>query len=100
RVEREHVRERQPLGADPSLQKASQVVAPVLELDFDSSLLPRDHPQWVKDAITVSTRARDVLTRLKPVFVTILTFWDHRIRSTLIGTSRVTIDPAGSYRLQ
>jgi len=30
----------------------------------------------------------------------VLSFWDHRIRSVLIGGSRVSIDPSGSYRAE
>lgn len=99
RVDRDEPREsaaRQILDA----REANAVVAPVLEVDLDASLLPRDHPQWVKDALTVSQRARDLIARLTPVVIRILTFWDHRVRSALVGTSRVSIDASGSYRLE
>jgi hypothetical protein len=84
-------------GLDPSETQA--IVAAIPDAEFDTSLLPRDHPQWVKDALSVSNRARELLAQLKPVVVRILTFWDHRVRSALIGDSRVSIDPSGSYRV-
>lgn len=80
--------------------EARAIVAAVEDVDLDTSLLPRDHPQWVKDALSVSSRARDLLARLKPVVIKILTFWDHRVRSALVGDSRVSIDPSGSYRVE
>lgn len=79
---------------------AEQAVAPVDESNAESSLLPRDHPKWARDAVTVSQRAREIIARLRPVVVKILTFWDHRVRSAFIGGSRVSIDPSGSYRAE
>ena len=42
----------------------------------------------------------ELIARLRPVVVKILTFWDHRVRSAWIGGSRVCIDPSGSYRIE
>ena len=84
-------------GLEPGETQA--VVATIPDAEFDTSLLPRDHPQWVKDALSVSSRARALVARLKPVVINILTFWDHRVRSALVGDSRVSIDPSGSYRV-
>jgi hypothetical protein len=80
------------IGAEPIV---SAVAQPEME-----TTLPRDHPKWVKDALSVSQRAKDLVTRLKPVVVRILTFWDHRVRSACIGGARVSIDPSGSYRVE
>ena len=79
---------------------AEQMVAPVGESEAETSLLPRDHPKWARDAVTLSQRAREIVSRLRPVIVKIFTFWDHRLRSVLVGSSRVTIDPSGSYRIE
>ncbi len=68
--------------------------------ETENSLLPRDHPKWARDAVTLSQRAREIIARLRPVVVKILTFWDHRVRSARIGGSRVSIDPSGSYRVE
>ena len=81
-------------------EAAAAAITPVLDVELDTPLLPRDHPQWAKDALTISNRARELIARLKPVVVKILTFWDHRIRSTLVGNARVSIDPSGSYRVE
>ena len=78
---------------------AEQMVVPVGESEADTSLLPRDHPKWARDAVTLSQRAREIVARLRPVLVKILTFWDHRVRSAWIGGSHVCIDPSGSYRI-
>ena len=61
--------------------------------------LPRDLPAWARDAVAMSQRAREFVTRLKPVVIRVLTFWDHRARSAVIGGRRMNIDPSGSYRL-
>ncbi|HTZ54233.1 MAG TPA: hypothetical protein VMB20_04155 [Candidatus Acidoferrum sp.] len=76
------------------------MVAPVAESETESSLLPRDHPKWARDAVTLSQRAREIVARLRPVIVKILTFWDHRVRSALVSGARVSIDPSGSYRVE
>jgi hypothetical protein len=83
----------------PSLA-AAQIVPTVGESESFESLLPRDHPKWVRDAVTVSQRARELIARLRPVAVRILTFWDHRVRSALVGGSRICVDPSGSYRME
>jgi hypothetical protein len=77
-----------------------QAVEAIGESDADTSLLPRDHPKWARDAVTLSQRAREIIARLRPVAIRILTFWDHRIRSAFISGSRVSVDPSGSYRVE
>ena len=87
----------------PGLYGAIQsepIVAAVAEAELETPLLPRDHPKWVKDALSVSQRARDLIARLPRIAVDVLTFWDHRIRSIVVGDSRVSVDPSGSYRLE
>lgn len=76
------------------------IVPAVADTDFESTLLPRDHPKWNKDALTISARARELIERLRPVVVRVLTFWDHRIRSITIGGTRLGIDASGSYRAE
>lgn len=83
-----------PLGQAPT----EAIVAAIPEAELETPLLPHDHPKWVKDTLTVSQRARELIGRLRPVAVRILTFWDHRIRSILIGSSHVSVDPSGCYR--
>lgn len=82
------------------LARTEAVVPPVPEAELETALLPHDHPQWIKDALTVSTKARELLARLKPVAVRILSFWDHRVRSVAVGSMRVSVDPSGSYRAE
>lgn len=83
-----------------ALASSEPVVAAPGEADFEAPLLPHDHPKWVKDAISVSRRASECIARLKPVALRVLTFWDHRIRSIVVGTSRVNVDSSGSYSLR
>ena len=80
--------------------QAEPIVAAVAEAELETPLLPHDHPKWVRDALSVSQRARDLIARLPRVAIDVLTFWDHRIRSVVVGDSRVSIDPSGSYRLE
>ncbi len=100
RVEGDERREPQSLLRALGLERAEPIVPAAAETDADTSFLPSDHPPWVKDALTVSTKARELLARLRPVVVTILSFWDHGIRSLSIGSARISIDPSGSYRMQ
>lgn len=78
--------------------------APVLALlpdeEFETPPLPREHPKWVRDAVAVSQRARQLIARLRPVIVHVLTFWDHHTRSAVIGGRRLSIDISGSYRME
>lgn len=91
-------------GHVPQAQLAAiaseETVPAIAQSEAETSLLPRDHPKWARDAVTVSHRAREIIARLRPVAIAILTFWDHRIRSVLIGGSRVSVDPSGSYRIE
>lgn len=93
--------DRQPslLGA-LGLAQTQAVVPAVADVELETTPLPHDHPKWVKDALAVSNRARDLIARLKPVVVRILTFWDHRVRSITVGDRRIDIDSSGSYRAE
>ena len=98
RVEAE---EPQRLDLQPSQSARSEaIVGAVAESGDGTSLLPHDHPKWARDAVTLSQRARELVARLRPVVVRILTFWDHRVRSAWVGGSRISIDPSGSYRVE
>jgi hypothetical protein len=71
--------------------------------DVDAELhatLPRDHPAWQRDIMSVSARARAAVAALRPLAVRALTFWDHVVRSISIGARRVEVDPSGCYRLR
>jgi hypothetical protein len=76
----------------------SESIVAVGEAELETALLPYDHPRWVKDALAVSQRARELLAKLRPVALKVLSFWDHRIRSIVIGDRRVVVDPSGCYR--
>ena len=83
-----------------ALSQSEPVVAAIHEADFDAPLLPHDHPPWVKDALTLSRRARESLAHIPRAAITVLTFWDHRVRSIFVAGSRLSIDASGSYRLE
>ena len=99
RVEGEQAREPSLLDV-LGFGKAEPIVAAVPQAEMETALLPHDHPQWVRDALSVSNRARELIGRLKPVVIAVLTFWDHRIRSAFVSGSRVSIDASGSYRAE
>jgi hypothetical protein len=85
------------IGVAPALPAA---VAEADGADLPATL-PRDHPAWQRDVLSVSARARGVLAHLRPVVVRVLTFWDHVVRSAGIGGNRrVEVDPSGCYRLR
>lgn len=78
----------------------SAAIAPLLPDDeLETVPLPREHPKWVKDALLVSQRARQLLERVKPIAIRVMAFWDHAVRGIAIGNRRVTVDASGSYRI-
>ncbi len=79
----------------------SRAILPLLPDDeLETPPLPREHPKWVKDAMAVSQRARHLISRLKPVIVRVLTFWDHHVRGIAIAGRELSVDASGSYRLE
>ncbi len=89
-------------AAPPTLPLAQPaLVLPLVPDDeLETPPLPREHPKWVKDALAVSQRARQLISRLKPVAVRVLSFWDHHVRSIGIKGRQLTVDFSGSYRLE
>jgi hypothetical protein len=76
-------------------------VTPVTDAERDpGALIPHDHPKWARDSVTASQRARDVVARLKPLAIAVLTFWDHQKRTAFVAGSRLCVDASGSYRLE
>ena len=65
-----------------------------------AATLPRDHPAWQRDVLSVSARVRAIVAQLRPLAVRVLTFWDHTARSVSIAGRKLEIDPSGSYRLR
>jgi hypothetical protein len=87
----------------PSVAMLPLAVTPAHVADVDPELhatLPRDHPAWQRDILSVSARARAVVAALRPVVVRALTFWDHALRSIAVGSRRVEVDPSGCYRVR
>ena len=69
------------------------------DVELEAPFLPRDHPAWMRDAVALSMRARELLAKLKPVAIRVLTFWDHAVRSLSVAGRRLSVDGSGSYRL-
>jgi hypothetical protein len=86
------------LSLQVGASRSEAILPAVPEAELETALLPRDHPRWVKDALAVSQRAREILANLRPVALHVLSFWDHRMRSIVIGDRRVQVDPSGCYR--
>lgn len=78
--------------------RSESVVPVVAEAELETALLPHDQPRWVKDAVAVSQRAREIIARLRPAAVHVLSFWDHRIRAIVVGDRLVQVDASGCYR--
>jgi len=85
------------LRLEPS--RSEPIVAAVPDGELETALLPHDHPRWVKDAVAVSQRAREIIAKLRPIVIRVLSFWDHRVRSITIGDCRVDVDVSGCYRV-
>lgn len=75
------------------------IVPAVADGELETALSPHDRPRWVKDAVAISARARDLIARMRPAAVRVLCFWDHRIRAIVVGDRRVQIDASGCYRI-
>ena len=88
------------LGLTPAAATAVPgVLAPDAGIDVPASL-PRDHPNWQRDALAVSARARAIVARLRPITVRVLTFWDHVVRTIAVRGRRLEVDPSGCYRIR
>jgi hypothetical protein len=92
----------------PALESTALAIVPLAVsaahiADVDAELhatLPRDHPAWQRDVLSVSARARAVVASIRPLVVRALTFWDHVVRSINVGSRRLEVDPSGCYRLR
>jgi hypothetical protein len=80
--------------------RSEAIVPAVADAELETALLPHDQPRWVKDAIAVSQRAREIIAKIRPAAVRVLCFWDHRIRSIVVGDRRVLVDASGCYRTE
>ncbi len=80
--------------------RSEAVVPAVADAELDTALLPNDQPRWVKDAVAVSQRARELIANLRPAAVHVLSFWDHRIRAAWVADRRVAVDASGCYRVE
>jgi hypothetical protein len=80
--------------------RSEAIVPAVGEADLETGFLPHDQPRWVKDAVAISQRAREIIAKLRPAAVRVLSFWDHRIRSIAVGGRLVRVDASGSYRTE
>ena len=92
-----------PAPDPPPLVSIAPALAAISASDVDgewSSSLPRDHPAWQRDVLSVSARARAVLAQLRPVVVRVLTFWDHVVRGAAVGGRCVEVDASGCYRVR
>ena len=79
---------------------ASEAIVPLVpDGELETPLSPHDRPRWVRDAVAVSQRARELIARLRPVAVRVLSFWDHRIRAIVVGECCVRVDASGCYRI-
>uniref|UniRef100_E6Q807 Uncharacterized protein n=1 Tax=mine drainage metagenome TaxID=410659 RepID=E6Q807_9ZZZZ len=96
RIEREGL-QRSPESAynDP----LAAIAPHVAEIELEAPPFSPDRPEWTRDALTLSRRAREYIARLRPVALKVLTFWDHVARSIAVDGARIAIDASGSYRL-
>ncbi len=89
------------LALDPALVYPLAPVLPPIDADAAGLPdLPAGHPQWQRDVVSISSRARALIANVVPVVVGTLTYWDHRIREIAFGTRTLGVDPAGCYRLR
>ncbi len=58
-----------------------------------------DQPIRQRDLISLSARARRLLERIKPIVVSVLTFWDHGVTRLVLDDCTLIVDESGSYRV-
>jgi hypothetical protein len=78
-------------------------VVPLAPIDAEANGLPdlpSGHPQWQRDVISMSSRARAVIANVVPAVVRTFAYWDHRVREVVFGARTLSVDPAGCYRLR
>ncbi len=88
---------------DPTLVYPLALMPVLPPIDADASgipELPSDHPQWQRDVVSISSRARALIAHVVPIVVRALSYWDHRIREITLGPRTLSVDPAGCYRLR
>lgn len=91
-----------PLGAGIAQPGATLAPLPIAfdnEDRFGGPALPSDHPKWLTDAISLSSRARALVVKLKPVVLHAIAAWEHRVRTIVVGGRNVRVDTSGSYRM-
>ncbi len=92
-----------PASASLAMTAAAMTPLAAIAVDPDDRwgghALPSDHPAWMKDTLSISQRARALIAKLKPVVVQVVGFWEHRLRSIIVGNERLSVDTSGSYRL-
>jgi hypothetical protein len=96
RVERDDLQSAQPATTTAT---AFEPIVPAIEDGLSLPPLPPDHPRWVKDAVALSARARELAARLRPIVVRIVTVWEHRWRSIAVAGRRLAVDASGSYKI-
>lgn len=67
---------------------------------FGGPELPNDHPAWLRDAVSLSQRARALVVRLKPIVMHVVGAWEHRVRTIVVAGRTVSVDASGSYRME
>ncbi|GAC1299981.1 MAG: hypothetical protein NVSMB19_05600 [Vulcanimicrobiaceae bacterium] len=83
----------------PGSAQAPAAIAFDADDQFGGPALPGDHPAWLKDAVSVSQRARALVAKLKPVVLRVVNAWEHRVRTIVVAGRSVSVDPSGSYRV-
>ncbi len=87
---------------DPALVYPLALVPALPPIDAEANGLPdlpSDHPQWQRDVVSISSRARALIANVVPVVVRTLAYWDHRFREVAFGARTLSVDPAGCYRM-
>jgi hypothetical protein len=91
------------IPVDPTLVYPLALVPVLPPIDAEANgvpELPADHPQWQRDVVSISSRARALIANIAPTVVRTLSYWDHRIREIAFGPRTLSVDPAGCYRLR
>lgn len=96
RIELEEPNAAAPLQVGAS--RSEPIVPAVADGELETPLSPHDRPRWIRDAVAVSARAREIIARMRPAAVRVLCYWDHRLRAIVVGDRRVQIDASGCYR--
>ena len=87
------------LSARLEAGRSEAVVPAVAQADLETALRRTTIRAGLRTRLPCRSGRGSLSHKLRPVIVRVLSFWDHRIRSIMVGNRCVQVDPSGCYRV-